>query len=398
MKTFFHPINIEYRKGSHIPSLDGLRGIAMISVMLYHFFLIPYAAWFSIDSFFVLSGFLITGILLDTKANKNYFKNYIARRMLRILPLYYGVLIIFFLITPLIVSKESLAPYAIYYEHESNFWVYLQNWFLMLHETDLKGSGRILLHLWSLAVEEQFYIVWPFVVLLFNVNNLVRFICAVIVFSITLKCYYFFSGHAWQYTYFNTFTRLDELCIGGLVAIAVRNEKVIARLQTIVPYVFKILLVFILAAIAIKRPAAPKSQFLEPLGTTVAAIFFASLILYCMSSHKRNLVKKVLENKILIFFGSYSYSMYIFHVPILAVIRPALFQFLQKHIHHTIAFMLDNLICMFLVIAASQVTWYLIEKPALKLKRFFKYDIKKTDTITYHTTIINQDSIETNVK
>jgi peptidoglycan/LPS O-acetylase OafA/YrhL len=185
---------------------------------------------------------------------------------------------------------------------------------------------------------------------------------------------------------------LDELCIGGLVAVAVRNEKVVARLQTIVPYVFKILLVFILVAIAIKRPDAPKSQFLEPLGTTVVAIFFASLILYCMSSHKRNLVKKVLENRLLIFFGSYSYSMYIFHVPILAVIRPALFQFLQKHIHHTIAFMLDNLICLVLVIAVSQLTWYLIEKPALKLKKFFKYNNKKADTITYHAAIINQDA------
>ena len=132
-----------------------------------------------------------------------------------------------------------------------------------------------------------------------------------------------------------------------------------ARLQKIVPYVFKILLVFILAAILIVRPTAPKSQFLEPLGTTMAAIFFASLILYSMSSHKNNPVKRVLELKIFKFFGTYSYSMYIFHVPILAVVRPALFQYLQKHIPHTIAFMLDNLICLGLVIAISQVNMVL---------------------------------------
>ena len=87
--------------------------------------------------------------------------------------------------------------------------------------------------------------------------------------------------------------------------------------------------------------------------------------------------------------------MYIFHVPILAVVRPALFQYLQKHIPHAVAFAVDNLLCLILVIAMGQITWYVIEKPALKLKKFFKYDIKKADSVTY-TTVVQEPSIVIN--
>jgi peptidoglycan/LPS O-acetylase OafA/YrhL len=83
--------------------------------------------------------------------------------------------------------------------------------------------------------------------------------------------------------------------------------------------------------------------------------------------------------------------MYIFHVPILAVVRPALFQYLQKYIPHSAAFALDNLLCLILVIAMGQITWHLIEKPALKLKKFFRYNLSKPDSITY--TVVQQPPI-----
>ncbi len=395
MKRFFQKINIDFKKGTHIPGLDGIRGAAIVAVVLYHFFNIPYAAWYSMDSFFVLSGFLITGILLDTRKNKHYFKNYIARRMLRILPLYYGVLIVFFLIVPLIVSESKLAPFSVYYDNQGYFWSYLQNWILLIKEADLKGVSRIFLHLWSLAVEEQFYIVWPFLILLFSTRNLVKIILLLIVFSVGIKCYYFFSGYTWQYAYFNTFARLDSLCIGGLLAIAVRDNYVTTILEKIVPYIFKILLVVLFLAIMIARPRTPwpsgsgkgglihqllmpQGQFLLPLGNTIFAIFFAALILYCMSPHKNNTAKWLLELPILRFFGKYSYAMYIFHVPILALLRPDLAVTLTKHMPKSIAFVSANFICLILTMAAALVSWNLIEKPALKLKKFFSYNIAKS--------------------
>lgn len=192
MKGLFQEIDIDYKKGKRIPGLDGLRGTSMMAVVFFHFFNMPYAAWYSMDLFFVLSGFLITGILVDTKQSKHYFKNYVVRRMLRIFPLYYGVLIIFFLIVPLFVSQSKLAPFSIYYDNQVYFWTYLQNWILLLKEAYLKGVSRIFLHLWSLAIEEQFYIVWPFIILLFNTRNLVKIIMVLIAVSIGIKCFYFF--------------------------------------------------------------------------------------------------------------------------------------------------------------------------------------------------------------
>ncbi|HVX28306.1 MAG TPA: acyltransferase [Parafilimonas sp.] len=394
MKSLFQKINIDYNKRLQIPSLDGIRGIAIIGIMLYHFFEMPYGAWFSMDLFFVLSGFLITGILLDSKTDKHYYKNFIVRRGLRILPLYYGVLIIFFIVVPLIVNKSGLAPFSVYYDNQFYFWVYLQNWILLLKEPELIGKGRIFLHLWSLAIEEQFYIVWPIVILLFNIKNLVKIIVALILLSAALNCYYFFSNHSWQYTYFSTLCRLDSLCIGALIAVAVRNSSFISKLEKITPYIFKILFAVLLTAIFVGRPKAPADQFLEPVSTLLFSIFFASMILYGFSNHKNNFVKRILELKALRFFGKYSYSMYIFHVPILILLRPALFKYLQKNIPHTIAYITDNLICLLLVIAVSQLTWYLIEKPFLKLKRFFNHSITKTDSVTY--SVIQQPPIVIN--
>lgn len=394
MKSFFHKINIDFKTNAHILSLDGVRGIAIIGIMLYHFFEMPYGAWFAMDLFFVLSGFLITGILLDTKTDKQYYKNFIIRRGLRILPLYYGALIVFFILVPLVVNKSRLAPFSVYYNNQVYFWVYLQNWILLLKEPALIGKGRIFLHLWSLAIEEQFYIVWPIVILLFNTKNLVKIIVALILLSAALNCYYFFSGHSWQYTYFSTLCRLDSLCIGALIAVAVRNNFIIQKIEKIIPYIFKTLFVVLVAAIFWGRPKAPADQFLEPVSTLLFSIFFASMILYGFSNHKNNYVKRILELKVLRFFGKYSYSMYIFHVPILVLLRPVLFKFLQKNIPHTIAYVTDNLICLLLVIAVSQLTWYLIEKPSLKLKRFFKHTITKAESVTY--TVIQQPSVVIN--
>ena len=240
------------------------------------------------------------------------------------------------------------------------------------------------MHLWSLAVEEQFYIVWPLIVLLFNRRNLTRIILLLIFFSIGLKCYYFFSGHSWQYTYFNTFARTDTLCIGALIAIAVRSSTVIPTLEKAVPYIFKILFVVLTAALLLFRPHAPSNQFMEPFGTTIFAIFFAALILYCLSTSQNSFTKRLLESKMLRFFGKYSYAMYIFHVPVLALLRPGMVVFFHKYMGNSSAFLLANFFCLAFTLIAGQISWYLIEKPALKLKRFFSYETKQP-VINYQT-------------
>jgi peptidoglycan/LPS O-acetylase OafA/YrhL len=165
-----------------IPALDGLRGVAILSVMAFHFWMfgttvgitfaeraynsIASKGWVGVDLFFVLSGFLITGILYDSRQDPRYYRVFYARRTVRIFPLYYASLALFFFLIPWIL--RSLHPVELVNVHTGATaklfaWTYLLNWI-----EGLKGFSVAplpLQHFWSLAIEEQFYLVWPFLVL-----------------------------------------------------------------------------------------------------------------------------------------------------------------------------------------------------------------------------------------
>src|SRR5580704_8273950 len=147
-----------------IPQLDAVRGIAVLLVLLHntdvypalHLHLISANGWMGVDLFFVLSGLLITGILLDTKESDGYFKNFYARRCLRIWPLYYSVLILMFVIVPHLRPQDAHAIF----QRSSPWWAYpffLQNFFVAIPAQAAGPLGVT----WSLAIEEQFYLVWP---------------------------------------------------------------------------------------------------------------------------------------------------------------------------------------------------------------------------------------------
>jgi peptidoglycan/LPS O-acetylase OafA/YrhL len=156
-----------------ITNLDGIRGIAVLWVMLHHFQLygegfppttfldrqverLTISGWIGVDLFFVLSGFLITGILLDSKSNTGYFRKFYMRRFLRIFPLYYGFLFAFMFVLPLIDPEG--AEFQLQFKEQIWYWTYLINWKLAtIYVSEYIGIS----HFWSLAIEEQFYLVWP---------------------------------------------------------------------------------------------------------------------------------------------------------------------------------------------------------------------------------------------
>ena len=146
-----------------IPQLDAVRGIAVLVVMLHNSGAFPRLfahGWMGVDLFFVLSGFLISGILLDTKQSESYFNNFYIRRCLRIWPLYYSALVFMFVLVPFLRPSEASAIFA---SRSSPWWafpLFLQN-FLVPSPT---GATGLLGVTWSLAVEEQFYLVWPWVI------------------------------------------------------------------------------------------------------------------------------------------------------------------------------------------------------------------------------------------
>lgn len=150
----------------HIPRLDGVRGIAILLVLLHHFtddrekltgiarrlFLVTDAGWVGVDLFFVLSGYLITRILLSTKESPRYFTTFYGRRALRIFPLYYAVLVAVLLILPRLVPPTPELDAIL--GRQVFLWTYLSNWVRDTFNSDYAA----LKHFWSLSVEEQFYL------------------------------------------------------------------------------------------------------------------------------------------------------------------------------------------------------------------------------------------------
>ncbi|HEV2844590.1 MAG TPA: acyltransferase, partial [Thermoanaerobaculia bacterium] len=211
-----------------LPALDGLRGLAILLVLLLHFtvyggppategidklfYRAAQAGWIGVDLFFVLSGFLITGILYDAKGGENYFRSFYARRVLRIFPLYYGALAVFLLLVP------ALRPGSFWH------WTYLSN--VQIAREGWPDSGA-LGHFWSLAVEEQFYLFWPVAVLLLARRSLMAACWVCLAGSLLLRVGLHLADQETA-AFVLTPARLDSLAAGALLALAARGPEGLA--------------------------------------------------------------------------------------------------------------------------------------------------------------------------
>src|SRR4051812_26438531 len=181
----------------HMPGLDGVRRTAILSGLI-----CPYSAllptndftgflqngWAGVDLFFVISGFLITGILLDAKGTPHYFRNFYARRVLRIFPLYYGFLAIMLLVLIVIRTSGWNANGGLdgLWRAQPWLWTYTAN-FWIARQRDWSTWSEVVIPLWSLSVEEQFYLVWPLIVFRFSPRHLVRICLGVMVAALVLR-------------------------------------------------------------------------------------------------------------------------------------------------------------------------------------------------------------------
>ena len=233
----------ESTTGKHIPALDGIRGLAIVLVLLVHLFVhnprpqvsLPMrviatlfsAGWVGVDLFFVLSGFLITGSLYDTQQSRLFFRNFYARRALRIFPLYYGFL-------GLLIGISLLHGYHWFFFGTFLFLSYLHT----LHVGGLAYTTAPWVninHLWSLAIEEQFYMVWPVTVFLLATKRRIATAALLLTAaSLGLRCWMFASGVLVTYpylTYSFTPARLDGLLLGSVLAMLVRSRHRVAVLR-----------------------------------------------------------------------------------------------------------------------------------------------------------------------
>jgi peptidoglycan/LPS O-acetylase OafA/YrhL len=284
---------------SHIKSLDGLRGLAILLVLFYHLFKfsifknIAYLGWIGVDLFFVLSSFLITSILLETKGNSHYFRNFYARRSLRIFPLYFGVLTVFFLVVAIISEKNT------YLDEQVYFWTYTSN-FLFAYRGYF--GDHMLAHFWSLAIEEQFYLVWPVIVFLLSKRSLI--IASFLLLTISFLSRWAYAGEFFASTF--TLCRLDAIAVGSIIATLYKLEMKFS----------KIFIPFLALFVATTIFFSMQNNFygfninIQRYGYSLLALFFGSLLITTIEVRA---VSKFFSTGILTFFGRYAYGLYVFH-------------------------------------------------------------------------------------
>jgi peptidoglycan/LPS O-acetylase OafA/YrhL len=308
----------------HLAGLDGVRGLAILMVMAVHFVgdapadgtlqrLVVKAASYGVlgvDLFFVLSGFLITGLLLEARGQPHYFRNFYARRTLRIFPLYYGVLAVLFLVLPALVTPSPLLEVA--RRHQAWLWTYTTNFYIAL--TSSWASLTYVSHFWSLAIEEHFYLVWPLVVFSFSRPVLERICVGVILVGLALRLLLVAGGMSELSVSVLTPCRIDTLVVGGLLAILVRREGLGSRL---LDRAGSLLLVLFGAVLVVSLFGVLTGLWLPVLhqlrGSLYAFLFGALTLASLRGSSGRGRLARLFQGRLLGFFGKYSYGLYVYH-------------------------------------------------------------------------------------
>lgn len=310
--------NKDFSIEDYYPSLDGLRGLAILLIILYHnfwFLAISRFAWIGVDLFFVLSGFLITGILLKKRDSRFFLRNFYARRALRILPVYYLSLVAFLFILPHMVSY----PFGLHYfiVNQPSFWLEIQNWLFILKP---RGNNNFLNHFWSIALEEQFYFLSPWIILLLKPpQKIISFLLIMLLLVLFLRLLTWsrqFTDISYIELY--AFTRIDGLCVGSLLAIfRYHGIYKVKKLN-------KLLLFLFLSLISIALPFL-KIYYQSSLPYVACCLYPGIAIFWgwivWSSINPGNFMFRIFNTRVLIFFGKISYGLYIFHWPIYQLLK-----------------------------------------------------------------------------
>jgi peptidoglycan/LPS O-acetylase OafA/YrhL len=358
------------RSKIYLPGLDSLRGVAILAVLVHNLSLfesrislpekiwvaIQESGWVGVQLFFVLSGFLITGILVDSRGEPRFVRSFYLRRFFRIFPLYYAFLAFHFFVAPHLAPELTVparqAPW---------YWLYLSNWSDIAY-----GFLPALGHTWSLAVEEQFYVVWPWVVAATRPRSLAWVCLGVCVASFAARVLMVAEHFSGRWLYASTLSRADALAMGALVALAVRSETWRPRLSRMLgPVAIATALALgglVLATHGLNR----LNPAVEVYGYTITAIGGAVLVAV-MARPDRPASR---ADRVLGFFGKYSYALYVLHMPIkyfaVSLGGERLASWISgRSIAADLAFVAATGLASLLV---SLVSWAALERPFLRLK------------------------------
>ena len=364
----------------HINALDGLRGVAVSMVVLYHFWWAlpkyqhPLSAGITrvlavfligqkgVDLFFVLSGFLITGILLRTKGSANYFRTFYIRRSLRIFPLYYLTLFVC-LLAGAIWHMPQYSWSALWY-----YLLYLQNIVSTFWSGDVNIDGPV--HFWSLAVEEHYYLFWPLAVLLLSRRALVTLCVALIVLPVGVRAWFQHMGLG-VFTF--TLCRIDTLAMGSVIAVIFQDPLQRAALvkwsrMCFVPVVLLSLGSFFVLS-GSQLPMLPTFKY------SLFAILCSLILVMALSPGRFNPTPRIFGNSALRALGKISYAVYVFHPFVLLWVSRRLYDSPATPLYNRFypAALVELAIYLVLTVLVARVSWLVFEQPILKLKDRFRY-------------------------
>ena len=269
------------------------------------------SGWVGVQLFFVLSGFLISGILLDTREKPRYFTSFYARRTLRIFPLYYFVLAVAFVVLPAVGAMPS--GMAATSSNQVWLWTYVVNW------TEPHGGGVTgFPHFWSLAVEEQFYLFWPLLARFTVPSRLLTLSFVLATSSIVSRVLMLRFGATTEAVYHYTFCRMDALVLGAALAAAFRVPAWRAVLMARTRLLF-LSGVGLLALLFVATKGLPRTTLLmQTAGYTLLSIAFTLLVGAVVSDHVRGrgVLSRAFSGAWLRALGKYSYAIYVVHQPL----------------------------------------------------------------------------------
>jgi peptidoglycan/LPS O-acetylase OafA/YrhL len=353
-----------------IPELDGLRGLGILFVVLQHSY-VPHVglSWAFVDMFFALSGFLITSILLATKGSPRYFSAFYARRVLRIFPLYFFCLFAVFCVGIPIAYHFRLA-HLVPFTEQLWYWLYISNWF-----NGLGHSIYYLSHFWSLAIEEQFYLVWPIVVFLLSRRALARCCLLLIGGSFLLRLVFVVIGANPVLLQRGTIFKMDTLAMGGLIAVIATSPRVIEQARPYFKYA-AFVGTALLTIITIVWGSSVLTVPMIAIGYAAVACMSGYLIFYiALNTGSSEFVCWIFRFGGLRNLGKYSYGIYVLHYPVVVALFAMQKRLAARYevLNGISAYLATLALALVACYVSALFSWSLLEKPFLSLKDKFRY-------------------------
>lgn len=360
----------------YIPELDVIRAVAVTMVILNHMW--PHStahhrgwdllnlSWIWMDSFFVLSGFLIGGILLDTRCGPGYFKNFYTRRAFRILPVYYLLITILTIASALLGTGYLYGGIPALYRWGSPWWffAYIGNVPPAITGVIPTAANGAFVPLWSLQIEEQFYLLFPLLVFYLKPKVLGRTLLGFACLSPLLRIllYWREPGNLWiQYVLLPC--HMEGLALGAWVALRFRTRPwVISKPKLTLSTVLMIGLTVFCGA---RGGYIHTSAFNRTVGFSLSSIA-STLAVIWLVVHRGSSLTAILRISAVKFLAKISYSAYLFHIPVSIVLLALATKFNLQWLSYERFLRVAAVYC--LTILLSALSWRFIENPLLRLR------------------------------